>query len=109
MQSILETTDIFRGAFFLTQGGKLSDVHLSKDHRQTVSFRIIGEDLLNLDEAYRTGRAMVDPLQLRESLNHLRDVLFRTLRENEKHKERNRERRIYEYIQERDRCSEAVP
>jgi hypothetical protein len=87
----------------------LSDVHLSKDHRQTVSFRIIGEDLLNLDEAYRTGRAMVDPLQLRESLNHLRDVLFRTLRENEKHKERNRERRIYEYIQERDRCSEAVP
>ena len=76
MQSMLETTDIFRGAFFLTQGGKLSDVHLSKDHRQIVSFRIIGEDLLNLDEAYRTGRAMVNPLQLRESLNHLETFCF---------------------------------
>ena len=101
MQSIFETTDIFRGAFFLSKGGKLSDVHLSKDHRQIVSFRIIGEDLLTLDEAYRTGKAMVDPLQLRESLNHLRDVLFRALRENERNK--NNERSQYANIQERDR------
>ena len=76
-------------------------VHLSKDHRQIVSFRIIGEDLLNLDEAYRTGKATVDPLQLRESLNHLRDVLFRALRENERNK--NNERNQYANIQERDR------
>ena len=101
MQSILETTDIFRGAFFLSKGGKLSDVHLSKDHRQIVSFRIIGEDLLTLDEDYRTGKATVDPLQLRESLNHLRDVLFRALRENERNK--NNERSQYANIQERDR------
>ena len=79
MQSILETTDIFRGAFFLSKGGKLSNVLMSQDHRQIVSFRISGEDLLNLDEDCRTGRAMVDPLQLRESLNHLRDVLFLSL------------------------------
>ena len=101
MQSILETTDIFRGAFFLSKGGKLSDVLMSKDHRQIVSFRIIGEDLLTLDEAYRTGKATVDPLQLRESLNHLRDVLFRALRENERNK--NNERSQYANIQERDR------
>ena len=105
MQSILETTDIFRGAFFLSKGGKLSEVHLSEDNRQIVSFRIIGEDLLSLDEAYRSGRAMVDPLQLRESLNHLRDVLFRTLRENE----RNKERRAHANIQERDRSCQTVP
>ena len=105
MQSILETTDIFRGAFFLSKGGKLSEVHLSEDNRQIVSFRITGEDLLGLDEAYRLGKATVDPLQLRESLNHLRDVLFRTLRENE----RNKERRDHANIQERDRSCQTVP
>jgi len=101
LQSILETTDIFRGAFFLSKGGRLSDVLMSQDHRQIVSFRIVGEDLLNLDEAYRTGMATVDPLRLRESLNHLRDVLFRALRENERNK--NNERSQYANIQERDR------
>jgi hypothetical protein len=104
MQTTLETTDIFRGAFFLTKGGRLSDVHLSEDHRQIVSFRIIGENLSELDEAYRSGRATVDPLQLRESLNHLRDVLFKTKRENE----RNKERRPHANKQERDRSRQAV-
>ena len=105
MQSILETTDIFRGAFFLSKGGRLSEVHLSEDNRQIVSFRITGEDLMNLDEDYRTGRATVDPLQLRESLNHLRDVLFRTLRENERNKERRRD----EDHERADRCSQTMP
>ena len=109
MQSILETTDIFRGAFFLSKGGKLSEVYLSEDNRQIVSFRIIGEDLINLDEEYRTGRATVDPLQLRESLNHLRDVLFRTIRDNKRENEIKKERREYADIQERDRCRQTVP
>ncbi|MEW6585371.1 MAG: hypothetical protein AB1442_07130 [Nitrospirota bacterium] len=104
MQSTVETTDIFRGAFFLSKGGKLSDVHLSEDHRQIVSFRIVGDNLTELDEAYRSGKATVDPLQLRESLNHLRDVLFKTKRENE----RNKERRAYADKQERDRSRQAV-
>ncbi len=91
MQSTFETTDIFRGAFFLSKGGKLSNVHLSEDSRRIVSFQITGDNLSGLDEAYRTGKATVDPLQLRESLNHLRDILFRTLRnnDNERNKERN--------------------
>lgn len=105
MLGTVETTDIFRGAFFLSKGGKLFEVHLSEDNRQIVSFRITGENLTDLDEAYRAGKATVDPMQLRESLNHLRDVLFRTLRENE----RNKERREHENIQERDRCSQAIP
>jgi hypothetical protein len=106
VQSILETTDIFRGAFFLSKGGKLSEVHLSEDNRQIVSFRIIGEDLVSLDEAYRDGKATVNPLQLRESLNHLRDVLFRTLRENERNKERKND---HEHIQGQNRSCQTVP
>jgi hypothetical protein len=105
MQSSLETTDIFRGAFFLSKGGRLSRVNVTENRRRVVSFLIVGEDLTELDEAYRDGKAMVNPLQLRESLNHLRDVLFRALRENERNNER---KNGHEHIQRPDRRCKAL-
>ncbi|MBT3879529.1 MAG: hypothetical protein HON76_19870 [Candidatus Scalindua sp.] len=90
MQTMLETTDIFRGAFYLSKGGKLSEVYLSGGGREIVAFRITGENLPELDEAYRTGKATVNPLDLRESLNHLRDILFRTKRDNERNNKNRR-------------------
>lgn len=105
MRSSLETTDIFRGAFFLSKGGRLSGVSVTENGRRVVSFLIVGEDLAALDEAYRDGKAMVNPLQLRESLNHLRDVLFRALRENERNNERNNG---HEHIQGPDRRCKAL-
>jgi hypothetical protein len=36
-----------------------------------------------LDRDYRSGQALVNPLQFRESLNHLRDILFEKLREDD--------------------------
>ena len=84
METMLETTDIFRGAYFLSHGGRLSGVYLSEENRQIVSFCIAGDNLSRLDHAYRTGEAIVNPLQLKESLNLLRDILFKTLRDNRK-------------------------
>jgi hypothetical protein len=83
-QHSLETTDIFRGAFFLCMGGDLCGIRIKGNGRRTASFMIQGEDLNRLDREYRRGQALVNPLQLRESLNHLRDILFETLRENKK-------------------------
>ncbi|MDY7038281.1 MAG: hypothetical protein SV375_19235 [Thermodesulfobacteriota bacterium] len=77
----LETTDIFRGAFFLCSGGRLADVRLKEDARKIVSFLFEMEDIAQLDIVYRSGHASVNPLQFRESLNHLRDILFNALRE----------------------------
>ncbi|MDY7037193.1 MAG: hypothetical protein SV375_13640 [Thermodesulfobacteriota bacterium] len=77
----LETTDIFRGAFFLCNGGDLSGIRLKDNGKRIASFMIRGEGLDKLDKDYRNGQALVNPLQFRESLNHLRDVLFNTLRE----------------------------
>ena len=86
----LETTDIFRGAFFLCKGGdlcriRIKDNHAERDRRskRIATFLIKGEGLEKLDKDYRNGRALVNPLQLRESLNHLRDILFNKLREYE--------------------------
>ena len=79
----LETTDLFKGAYLLASGGSLADVRVRTNGRRIATFLITGKDLDRLDSDYRCGRALVNPVQLRESLNHLRDVMFRKLRENE--------------------------
>lgn len=83
IKTSLETTDIFRGAFFLCKGGDLSRIRFRKNGKRIASFLITGNGLDKLDRDYRAGRALVNPLQFRESLNHLRDILFEKLREND--------------------------
>jgi hypothetical protein len=69
-----ETTDIFKGAFLLSKGGALSGINFNDSHIAT--FAINGEGIHELDQDYKTGKALVDPVVLRKSLNHLRDLLF---------------------------------
>jgi hypothetical protein len=78
----LETTDIFRGAFFLCKGGDLSEVRFRNNGKRIASFLFTGTDLDQLDKDYINGTALVNPVQFRESLNHLRDILFEKLRDN---------------------------
>lgn len=69
-----ETTDIFKGAFLLSNGGNLSGI--SFNDRQIATFTLTGKNLQKLDKDYHNGCALVNPVVLRESLNHLRDILF---------------------------------
>ena len=77
-----ETTDIFKGAFFLSNGGKLSGISFNdrqvSDGRslRIATFTLTGKNLQQLDNDYHAGRALVNPVILRESLNHLQDILF---------------------------------
>ena len=80
MITTVETTDIFRGAFFLCHGARLASVRIKKDNRRIVAFLIEGEEIDRLDLDYRRGRATVNPLLLRETLNELRDIIFTRLR-----------------------------
>ena len=82
MWSMIETTDIFRGAFFLCNGGRLAGVDIQDNNRGLVTFIIEGEDIGRLNIDYRKGQALVNPVLLRESLNHLRDILFTRLRKH---------------------------
>ncbi len=81
-KSSLETTDIFRGAFFLCMGGDLEDLRFRQNGKQIASFMFTGSDLHQHDRDYLNGHALVNPVQFREALNHLRDVLFENLRKN---------------------------
>jgi hypothetical protein len=82
IKNSLETTDIFRGAFFLCRGGELSGIRFRENGKRTACFLFTGRGLDRLDKQYRDGQALVNPLQFRESLNHLRDILFNKLRED---------------------------
>ncbi len=70
----IETKDIFRGAYLLCMGGTLHETKLA-DSRQ-VTFVIEGKNLEQKDIQYHTGHALVNPIQLRETLNLLRDLIF---------------------------------
>ena len=78
---VFEITDIFRGAFFLCNGGDLAGIRMDGNGKRIATFLIQGEGLHRLDREYRNGQALVDPLKFRESLNHLRDILFNKLRD----------------------------
>jgi hypothetical protein len=80
MQGTVEVTDLFKGAFLLCMGGRLDQVRVRNNGRRIATFLNTGPDLDRLYDDYRAGRALVNPVQLRESLNHLRDVMFEKLR-----------------------------
>ncbi len=91
--STFETTDLFRGAFFLSKGGKLSNIRIRNNGKRIASFLFTGHDLDQLEREYRSGQALVNPLQYRESLNYLRDILFEKLQENEERERYDRKRK----------------
>jgi hypothetical protein len=92
MKGTVEVTDLFKGAFLLCSGGHLAEVRVRNNGRRIATFLITGPDLDRLDSDYRAGRALVNPLQLRESLNHLRDVMFDKLRNYEGREKDDRKR-----------------
>lgn len=93
----LETTDIFRGAFFICMGGDLADIRFRQNGRQIASFMFTGQDLHKHDREYISGHAMVNPVQFREALNHLRDILFKQLREKgDMRYDRERNNRVHQ-------------
>ena len=53
-----ETTDIFKGAFLLSQGGNLSGISLND--RQIATFTLIRKNLQKLDNDYHNGCALVN-------------------------------------------------
>jgi hypothetical protein len=65
-------------------GASLEKVRVRNNGRKIATFLDTAADLDRLDADYRSGRALVNPVQLIESLNHLRDVIFDKLRNYER-------------------------
>jgi hypothetical protein len=62
LMTSLETTDIFRGAFFMCMGGDLEDIRFRQSRSQIASFMFTGNNLHKYDKAYLNGHALVNPV-----------------------------------------------
>lgn len=77
MEAILEermsTADLFRTASLLCRGARLEKLEHTE---RGILFVLTGAGLRESDAEYRTGRARVNPLELKLHLNQLRDQMF---------------------------------
>ena len=74
----IETGDVFRAAYLVSRGGTVVKATVQgEDH---VVLTLKGEGLDHEDLRYRTSAGMVEPLQLKENLNRLRDLVKKTIR-----------------------------
>ena len=80
MKEIIEVTDLFRAATLLCHGAEVVDVKLAG---HTVSFEITGENIYEVANWYSEGKALVEPLQFKDNLNALKDLMFNKLRAQE--------------------------
>ena len=78
----IETGDIFKGAYLLCKGSQLKETRLQG--RREIIFRIEGGEVQEDDLNYCTGKAFVNPLELKATLNFLRDKIANT---NQKEKQ----------------------
>ena len=67
----------------ITQGGELEGIHIRTNGKPIGVIRIKGSGLADLEKDYRSGKALVEPLRLRDVLNYLRDSLFQALQKHE--------------------------
>ena len=78
----LETNDLFKGAYFLSQLCRLKETRFQGHDRIVFVFEGEGRNLPDLDQHYHSGHALVNPLDLRKNLDFLRDIMRTTFRLN---------------------------
>ena len=77
----LLTTDLFEGAYLLTQGMELRDIWTDTNGKRSVIFEFSGNNIEVLKDEYRQGEAQANVLTFKRSLNELKDRMFCLLRE----------------------------
>jgi len=82
---VIQTDDIFLGAFGLVRGGELEavEVHGTNGRRLAV-FRIGGPGMEEAERDYHKGPTLVDLRLLKSEVRRLKDVAFGAIREEEK-------------------------
>lgn len=74
-------TDVFCGAYLLTQGARIVDLLVDQSgRRKSGTFVLEGEDLLEHQEDYFRGRAHAKVKDIRDGVTELRGRLARALR-----------------------------
>lgn len=88
----LLTTDIYEGAYLLSQGMQLERLWQNgKNGKRTVVFEFTGPEVELLRKDYQKGRAQANVTKLKQSLTELKDRMFSLLRTAETERRQNHE------------------
>ncbi len=80
---MLETDDLFLGAFGLVRGGELSAVLVrGTNGRRVAVFQIAGSGMDDAEREYHRGAALVDLRLLKSQVRRLKDAAFEVKRCN---------------------------
>ena len=77
MQERLETPDLFKSASLLCGGAHLLE---TRHDGRSFFFILSGNELFRSEVNYRSGLLKVNPLELKNQLNTLRDLIFESKR-----------------------------
>ena len=77
----LLTTDLYEGAWLLSQGVELVSLWMDQNHKRSIIFEFSGAEVEHLKQAYQRGQAKANVIQLKQSINVLKDRMFEKLRE----------------------------
>ncbi len=77
----IRTSDLFYGAYLLSQGSKLEGVSKDQVDRRRIEFEFSGPSMERLAFDYISGEATVNVNFLKASLKHLKDIVFEKIRE----------------------------
>jgi hypothetical protein len=82
---VLQTDDLFLGAFGLLRGGEITRVQVrGTNGRRVVVFRIEGPGIEDAERDYYRGAALVDLRLLKSEVRRLKEVIFEAIREEER-------------------------
>jgi hypothetical protein len=82
---VLETDDLFLGAFGLVRGGELSAVLVrGANGRRVAVFQIAGAGMDEAEREYHKGAALVDLRLLKSQVRRLKDAAFEAIRQEER-------------------------
>jgi hypothetical protein len=80
--TVLQTEDLFLGAFGLTRGGELASIEVrGVNGRRMAVFQIEGPGMADLEREYHRGRSVVDLRLLKSEVARLKNLAFGALRE----------------------------
>jgi hypothetical protein len=82
--TVLQTEDLFLGAFGLTRGGELAGIEVrGVNGKRLAIFRIEGPGMNDVEREYHRGASLVDLRLLKSEVARLKNLAFQALREEE--------------------------
>lgn len=99
----VRTSDLYFSAYLMAKGIALHAMSIqTSGSRHKIIFTFSSNEELNsLISAFQNGKALINPIEYKKSILHLKDMMYDRLRNN-------REERRYDYNQRRDRGHQAV-